>query len=845
MKNRKHILAVVGVLLTCQLSLSACQKHDKSSSDKTKTHQTTKKHKKAKNAKNRKKRMAKEEQKGISGIDYPTDDGFLFTSESQIKSKTDQGLVLDHNGHSHFIFYADLKGTKWAYLIPEGTNLAQATSPTPRAAHHHSGAVADNYVFNPADIVAEDALGYTVRHGDHYHYILKSTLTPQVANHTRQVLTYQPKLPSTPPQQLPNQNGIAGLDYPTSDNFLFDGNNITGTTETGILVNHNGHLHPISFEELRRSKWGHIADRYQKQPSAPEVEDKAEADYQAKLAYLAKQLHISSDKIQKITTDKGEVGLQYPHGDHHHILLLKDIDVNKPFEDPDTQAQKEVDKTIDGETPEARKERLIKAFIDRYKVKRENITVSGNYISVRHGDHSHTYKIDPTLPDDPERDIATETTNLEMETQSVYGPFYTEGPIERFTRDGVYQHYRVDGIKNIKNFVLLQFNTNSEYGDLEIDGKKVKTVYYLVRKDLDWKDLHITPPTAIQRDGRVFKGWSAELPTSGKMARENRAFHATFDKERQQPKKGVYGPGDNVADLDLSTYVPIKYTTILNGRLAANGVTQGGFTYFVKPGLTWKQAREQGLIPPTPVPNDNYEFVEWRNITDGSRDENSPVSTTISMAAFGTTAPYIGPYLPKNHNNPTDKNDPSRHPNYYWHNPRNYVAIAFKAGDNGELVTLLGRTKSIVYLVRKGTSLSQAGILPPATQPKEGYQAQVSTDIIANDEVPVTEDKVYTINFVEKSKTGDKESDTPTLKPEDNSNKDQPDFNSDLDLIGETQGGAAEKTDEEIEDSWEEWLNNGHHTPDPSASTLADEPLIPEPQPNTLDPSDPLYDFEY
>lgn len=48
-------------------------------------------------------------------------------------------------------------------------------------AHHH-------YEFNPADIVAEDALGYTVRHGDHFHYILKSSLPSTMCKHKQKRL---------------------------------------------------------------------------------------------------------------------------------------------------------------------------------------------------------------------------------------------------------------------------------------------------------------------------------------------------------------------------------------------------------------------------------------------------------------------------------------------------------------------------------------------------------------------------------------------------------------------------------------------------------------------------------
>ncbi|MQK16841.1 histidine triad protein, partial [Escherichia coli] len=86
---------------------------------------------------------------------------------------------------------------------------------------------------------------------------------------------------------------------------------------------------------------------------------------------------------------------------------------------------------------------------ERFKVKREDITIDGNYMSVRHGDHAHVYKIDPSLPDDPERDVKTETVNLAIEKQSVYGPFYTEGSTENLTRNGVHQKYHPEGLQDI------------------------------------------------------------------------------------------------------------------------------------------------------------------------------------------------------------------------------------------------------------------------------------------------------------------------------------------------------------------------------------------------------------
>lgn len=532
-------------------------------------------------------------------------------------------------------------------------------------------------------------------------------------------------------------------------------------------MKHGNHLHPISFEDLKRSKWAYLVDQYKSgQTKAPQ------GAYHAQIAYLAAGLKIDPSRIKQILTNDGQIGFEYPHEDHTHVIWLKDIDLSKPFKTPEEQILKK----INGETFEQRKERLIKEFMNRFKVRREDISVEGNYMTISHGDHAHIYKIDPELPDDPERNVKTESTNLEVETQLVYGPFYTENSSENLTRDGVYKKYHPEGIKNIKNFIHVLFSTNSEYGDIEVNGIKTKRVHYLVRKDLDWKDLNIKRPEAIKHEGRVLKGWNAELPTAGKMEREHQYFYIDFDKVKKQPTKAIYGPGDDVSDLDLDNYAPIWFTAddLKGGRLKLNGVTQAGFLYYVRGGITWKQAKEQGLIIPEPVPDPGYEFIEYRsevdltgkdesskvgfNVTDfakelnqnsGTQNEYDKVRAERFFAAFGTTAPYIGPYIAANPDKPTDLEDINRHPNYYRHDPRKYVAIAFKAGEGGQLISQAGKGKTAVYLVRKGYSLHTAGILPPSAQPEAGYKRDYTKPIISTEEYDkeVTEDIVYNVNF--------------------------------------------------------------------------------------------------
>ena len=355
MKHNQKLLGLAGIILACNLCLAACQSQtsqQESGQEKVKTKQEVKKKSKA-------------TKKGqVPGVDKPTDDGFLFKSESQIKARTSEGLILEHDGHTHFIFYSDLKNSKWAYLIPKD---GQVPAGSPQLANQMSTAD-DGYVFNPRDIVSEDQYGYVVRHGDHFHYILKQSVgnlaqapsyrpTPS-SNPTGHV--YQPTLrPSIPQQQGTTKRQFAGIDYPTSDGFLFRGTVVTGKLSTGLLADHNGHTHFIPYEQLIASPWESLIpaehkkaaeDAYygrqvQAQPSpepspapapsptpdpAPNPLDEEE-EIAKKKAYLAQQLGIDESLIQVSDTDKGKVFI-YPHGDHSHSTLISEIDTSKPFD---------------------------------------------------------------------------------------------------------------------------------------------------------------------------------------------------------------------------------------------------------------------------------------------------------------------------------------------------------------------------------------------------------------------------------------------------------------------------------------------------------------------------------
>lgn len=374
---------------------------------------------------------------GVAGIDRPTSDGFLLSDAKQISSKTDVGIIVEHNGHSHFIFYGDLKGSKWEYLIPAGADVTKKQENS-ASSQSSSQAGQDHYQFNPADIVAEDANGYTVRHGDHYHYILKQTVGGSVGNpvHTGASQFASSKaaapvmqnhlvtLPVSPIANAPvpagpdlatsvvSHQGIAGIDYPTSDGFLFDGSGLIGQNAVGLLIQHQGHIHVLRREQVAASKWAHLLENQasqvspirplpdvvttvvakpvektevvavpstssQSQAASPAPVTPAEATVVDEVAdkrnYLAQALGLPVGSITLLDTPQGQA-FMYPHGDHDHLVLLKNIDLTKPFE-----SEEDLERKID--------------YISKvYGVPNEAIRVSDTTFSFN--DPSHAY--DPT-----------------------------------------------------------------------------------------------------------------------------------------------------------------------------------------------------------------------------------------------------------------------------------------------------------------------------------------------------------------------------------------------------------------------------------------------------------------
>lgn len=294
-------------------------------------------------SKNAKAKTVKKEKnsKKVAGIDLPTDDGFLLKNEKQIIGKTDAGIIVEHDGHSHFIFFEDLKNSKWSYLIPKDTRKsAQRQATATNGGTPVLSNTGDGYVFDPKDVVFEDENGYTVRHGDHYHYI------PKYKGNTLETpsLTVQPSSPQVHHQTQPNHSAEeinrakqAGK-YTTSDGYIFNASDTVDRLRDGYLAMHGKHQHWIPKAELSAAEIQAAEDFLNKKVGSSsnshehsqnqansELDAKLKAKIEEKVQSIMKRYGLKKDQII-VAPEKNAI--IYPHGTHHHA---EPIDEKKPF----------------------------------------------------------------------------------------------------------------------------------------------------------------------------------------------------------------------------------------------------------------------------------------------------------------------------------------------------------------------------------------------------------------------------------------------------------------------------------------------------------------------------------
>ncbi len=427
-----------------------------------------------------------------AGVTTPTSDGYIFKGESDIIGRNSFGFIVQHGNHQHIIPYSQLRGTQWEYLLngqgttTNNTNTTVVNTPKTNIVndnhhdhHEHSSEHGDDYKFDQKDIVAEDENGYTVRHGDHFHYIPKNKVEkpaetvkpapaiptpslPDVNKVEKPAETVKPA-PAIPTPTLPEVNKVekpvedvkpapviptpslpevkneekpkveepvvrpsvlsfAGVQFETSDGFILNENTVGTPTSLGLVIDHNGHQHFVYYKQLVNSKFEKlIPEKYLEQAKKEykELEDKVTE----KINYLSSKNNIDKNTIKYVSTAQGDA-LSYDG----KTTLLDNINVNDVTEATTEKPAENNKEENNTENKENYSEEVTKKInhlakilgIDPKLIKLVE-TENGQALTYPHGDHSHTVLLNAIHIDETDVNITEEIQKQINYIAEVYG----------------------------------------------------------------------------------------------------------------------------------------------------------------------------------------------------------------------------------------------------------------------------------------------------------------------------------------------------------------------------------------------------------------------------------------
>ena len=322
---------------------------------------------------------------------YTTDDGYVFNASDIIKD-TGDGYIVPHGGHYHFIPKSDLSAGELAaakaYLSGNTTALSQPLSVTP---NNGVTAADDGYVFNPNDIVRDTGDAYIVRHGDHYHYIPKSSLNnPPSHSNTEEVGSSSSSVLSNPSSHVHHEE---------EDGHGFDANRIISEDSEGFVMTHGDHNHYFFKKDLTpeqiKAAQDHLRGKTPVTPS-PAHDDDDDHDEDAHGHHHEEHGH-GFDANRIISEDAA--GFVMSHGDHNHYFFKKDLTAeqikaaqNHLNTHHDAEPVKPLAKTVESFSRDASDEEKIAYISKTYGVPLEAIRISNGFFVFGNPDQAY----DPT-----------------------------------------------------------------------------------------------------------------------------------------------------------------------------------------------------------------------------------------------------------------------------------------------------------------------------------------------------------------------------------------------------------------------------------------------------------------
>ncbi|WP_444817863.1 pneumococcal-type histidine triad protein [Streptococcus sp. HJ1] len=325
---------------------------------------------------------------------YTTDDGYVFNA-SDIIEDTGDAYIVPHGGHFHYIPKSDLSAGELAaakaYLSGNSSALSQPLSLTP---NNGVSAADDGYVFNPNDIVRDTGDAYIIRHGDHYHYIPKSSLN----NHQAQSNT--PSLES-PSNSTPN-NPLPHVHHEEEEHdHGFDANRIISEDSEGFVMSHGDHNHYFFKKDLTpeqiKAAQDHLYGNKHSETSPDNHISKPEEHHHDNHGNHHEEEHDHGFAADRVISEDDK-GFVVSHGDHNHYFFKKDLTkdqikaAQEHLNSQKTESVKPLAKDVEAFSREASDKEKMEYIAKTYGVPLEAIRISNGFFVFGNPDQAY----DPT-----------------------------------------------------------------------------------------------------------------------------------------------------------------------------------------------------------------------------------------------------------------------------------------------------------------------------------------------------------------------------------------------------------------------------------------------------------------
>ncbi|OOR79924.1 pneumococcal-type histidine triad protein [Streptococcus mitis] len=373
---------------------------------------------------------------------YTTDDGYVF-NPADIIEDTGDAYIVPHGGHYHYIPKSDLSASELAaakaHLAGKNTqpsqlsyssavsdnntqSVAQGSTSKPESKVENLQSLlkelydspsdkryseSDGLVFDPAKIISRTPNGVAIPHGDHYHFIPYSKLSPLEEKIARmvpiggtgstvstnekphEVASSLGNIPSNP-SILNNASSTLNKEISsTSDGYIFNPKDIVEETATAYIVRHGDHFHYIP-------KANQIG-----QPTLPNNGLTTPSPSLPVNPSVSHEEHEEGghgfDANRIIAEDSS--GFIMSHGDHNHYFFKKDLtaDQIKSAQDHlkthhDAEPVKPLAKTVESFSKDASDEEKIAYISKTYGVPLEAIRISNGFFVFGNPDQAY----DPT-----------------------------------------------------------------------------------------------------------------------------------------------------------------------------------------------------------------------------------------------------------------------------------------------------------------------------------------------------------------------------------------------------------------------------------------------------------------